>query len=91
VSAHDAPRGDQPPPGTDAVAFVDERVGASPLLKKALRYLFPEHWSFLLGEIALYSFVVLVATGIFLACFFNADDASMVTYDGPLSCSPVAR
>jgi ubiquinol-cytochrome c reductase cytochrome b subunit len=83
VSASDAPRRDQPPPGTDAVAFVDERLGASPFLKKALRYVFPEHWSFLLGEIALYSFVVLVATGIFLACFFNADEASMVTYDGP--------
>jgi ubiquinol-cytochrome c reductase cytochrome b subunit len=68
---------------TDAVRFVDERVGASPFLRKALRYVFPEHWSFLLGEIALYSFVVLVATGIFLACFFDADTASTVVYDGP--------
>ena len=34
--------------------------GAAPFLRKALRYLFPDHWSFLLGEVALYSFVLLV-------------------------------
>ena len=34
----------------------------APLLRKALRYLFPDHWSFLLGEVALYAFIVLVAT-----------------------------
>ena len=33
--------------------------------------MFPDHWSFLLGEIALYSFVVLIATGTFLALFFD--------------------
>ena len=58
---------------TDAVRFVDERLGASPLLRKALRYLFPDHWSFLIGEIALYSFVVLIATGTYLALFFDAE------------------
>jgi ubiquinol-cytochrome c reductase cytochrome b subunit len=67
----------------DAVRFVDERLGAGKTMRKALRYVFPEHWSFLLGEIALYSFVTLIATGVFLACFFNADEASQVVYDGP--------
>src|SRR5438874_8318305 len=67
----------------DPVRFIDERTSSAPLLQKALRYVFPEHWSFLLGEIALYSFVTLIATGIFLACFFNADEASQVVYDGP--------
>ena len=43
--------------------FLDDRVGAAPLLKKALRYVFPDHWTFMLGEIALYSFVVLVGDG----------------------------
>ncbi len=53
------------------VDAVDERTGRSRLVRKALRYVFPDHWSFLLGEIALYSFVVLVATGIYLALFFE--------------------
>jgi ubiquinol-cytochrome c reductase cytochrome b subunit len=55
----------------DPVRFVDERANAAPLLRKTLRYLFPDHWSFLLGEVALYAFVVLVATGVFLALFFE--------------------
>ncbi len=50
-------------PLLDPVRFVDQRTGAAPFLRKALRYLFPDHWSFLLGEVALYAFVVLVATG----------------------------
>jgi ubiquinol-cytochrome c reductase cytochrome b subunit len=54
-----------------ATRFLDERAGAAPFLRKALRYVFPDHWSFLLGEIALYSFLVLVATGIYLTLFFE--------------------
>ena len=54
-----------------AVRFLDERTGAAPLIRKALRYVFPDHWSFLLGEVALYAFIVLVATGIYLAFFFD--------------------
>jgi quinol---cytochrome-c reductase cytochrome b subunit len=65
-----------------AVHALDERIGSSPLLKKALRYVFPDHWSFLLGEIALYSFVVLVATGIYLTLFFEPSTATTV-YHGP--------
>jgi ubiquinol-cytochrome c reductase cytochrome b subunit len=53
------------------VRYLDERSGTAPLLRKALRYVFPDHWSFLLGEIALYSFVVLVLTGIYLTLFFE--------------------
>jgi ubiquinol-cytochrome c reductase cytochrome b subunit len=58
-------------PIEDPVRFLDERANAAPLLRKALRYLFPDHWSFLLGEVALYAFIVLVATGTFLALFFE--------------------
>ena len=43
--------------------------------------MFPDHWSFLLGEVALYAFVVLVATGIYLALFFEPSLAE-TTYDG---------
>jgi ubiquinol-cytochrome c reductase cytochrome b subunit len=63
------------------VRYVDERSGSAPLLKKALRYVFPDNWSFLLGEIALYSFVVLVGTGIYLTLFFKPSLAPTV-YQG---------
>src|SRR6185295_18704520 len=62
--------------------FLDERAGAAPLLRKGLRYLFPDHWSFLLGEIALYAFVVLVGTGIYLTLFYE-DSTAKVVYHGP--------
>jgi ubiquinol-cytochrome c reductase cytochrome b subunit len=64
------------------VRFIDERTAAAPLLRKGLRYLFPDHWSFLLGEVALYAFIVLVATGIYLALFFDPSTAKTV-YHGP--------
>jgi ubiquinol-cytochrome c reductase cytochrome b subunit len=66
----------------DPVRFIDERTAAAPLLRKGLRYLFPDHWSFLLGEVALYAFIVLIATGIYLALFFTPDTAKTV-YHGP--------
>ena len=64
------------------VRFVDQRTGSAPFLKKALRYVFPDHWSFLLGEVALYCFMVLVATGVYLTFFFD-DSRSQTTYHGP--------
>ena len=63
------------------VKWVDERSASAPLLRKALRYLFPDHWSFLLGEVALYAFMVLVATGIYLTFFF-VDSTQDVVYHG---------
>jgi ubiquinol-cytochrome c reductase cytochrome b subunit len=65
----------------DAVRFVDQRTGSAPFLRKAMRYLFPDHWSFLLGEVALYAFIVLVATGTYLALFFEPSLAK-ITYHG---------
>lgn len=64
-----------------AVRFIDERTGGAPLMRKVMRYVFPEHGSFLLGEIALYAFLVLIATGIYLALFFDPSLAE-TTYDG---------
>ena len=72
-----------PEPGGDAVRWVDERLGAGRVVRRALRYVFPEHWSFLLGEVALYSFVFLVLSGTFLALFFAPDISSREVYDGP--------
>jgi ubiquinol-cytochrome c reductase cytochrome b subunit len=51
--------------------WMDDRLGTSRFLTETLNKVFPDHWSFLLGEIALYCFVVLVLTGIFLSFFFN--------------------
>jgi ubiquinol-cytochrome c reductase cytochrome b subunit len=65
-------------PLADPIRFIDERTGAAGFARKALRYLFPDHWSFLLGEVALYAFVVLVATGIYLTLFFEPSLADTV-------------
>ena len=64
--------------------YTEQRLGGAPMYKWALRYVFPDHWSFLLGEIALYSFLVLVATGIFLACFYVPSDHQVI-YHGSYS------
>ncbi|MEW2485287.1 ubiquinol-cytochrome c reductase cytochrome b subunit [Streptomyces sp. NPDC048411] len=50
---------------------VDARLPVSELARQLLRKAFPDHWSFLLGEIALYSFVVLLLTGVYLTLFFD--------------------
>jgi quinol---cytochrome-c reductase cytochrome b subunit len=63
------------------VRFLDQRTGTAPFLRKTLRYLFPDHWSFLLGEVALYAFVVLVGTGIYLTLFYE-DSTAKVVYHG---------
>jgi ubiquinol-cytochrome c reductase cytochrome b subunit len=65
-------------PLADPVRFIDERTSTAPLLRKGLRYLFPDHWSFLLGEVALYCFMVLIATGTYLALFYHPDTAKTV-------------
>src|SRR5204863_1219970 len=64
-----------------AVRYLDRRSGTAPFVRKALRYLFPDHWSFLLGEVALYAFIVLVATGVYLTFFF-VDSTHAVVYHG---------
>jgi ubiquinol-cytochrome c reductase cytochrome b subunit len=64
-----------------AVSALDQRTGAGSILGKALKYVFPDHWTFLFGEIALYSFVILVGTGIYLTLFFEPS-TSQVVYHG---------
>jgi ubiquinol-cytochrome c reductase cytochrome b subunit len=60
------------------VRFVDQRSGSAPLVRKTLRYLFPDHWSFLLGEVAMYLFILLVLTGTYLTFFFEPDTARVI-------------
>jgi ubiquinol-cytochrome c reductase cytochrome b subunit len=76
-----------------AVRFLDQRSGAAPFLRRSLRYAFPDHWSFLLGEVALYAFVVLVATGVYLTFFFEPSTAQTVYHGSyaPLQGLEVTR
>jgi len=62
--------------------WTDDRLGTATFLRHALRKAFPDHWSFMLGEINLYCFIVLVATGTFLAFWFVPADTKIV-YHGP--------
>ena len=60
---------------------MDERYSAAGVLRTQLNKVFPTHWSFMLGEMALYSFIILVLTGIYLALFFDPS-ITKVIYDG---------
>ena len=62
--------------------WIDERLGAAHWARKGLRKVFPDHWSFLLGEIALFCFIILLLTGIYLTLFYRPD-AAPVIYEGP--------
>ncbi len=64
------------------VGWLDSRTGAAAIIRTGLRKVFPDHWTFLLGELALFCFVILVATGTFLAFFYVPSQAE-VTYNGP--------
>ncbi|OKI67374.1 cytochrome bc1 complex cytochrome b subunit [Micromonospora sp. CB01531] len=60
---------------------LDDRLRLSPITRRALAKIFPDHWSFMLGEIALYSFIALILTGVYLTFFFDASSADRV-YQG---------
>jgi len=64
-----------------AANYIDERTSISGLVKEVGRKIFPDHWSFMLGEVALYSFIAILLSGTFLTFFF---DPSMVEveYEG---------
>ncbi len=61
--------------------WIDARIGLARVGRTALQKIFPNHWSFLLGEVALYSFLVLLLTGIYLTFFYDRTPTS-VTYHG---------
>ena len=65
-----------------AVNELDERLGIAKGGRVFLDKIFPDHWSFMLGEIALYSFVILLATGVFLTLYFVPSQATVI-YHGP--------
>ncbi|HKJ56597.1 MAG TPA: cytochrome bc complex cytochrome b subunit [Nitriliruptoraceae bacterium] len=63
-------------------SWADDRLHLAEGSRKYLRKAFPGHWSFLVGEIAMFSLVILLVTGTFLALFYTPD-TTLVIYDGP--------
>jgi ubiquinol-cytochrome c reductase cytochrome b subunit len=61
--------------------YLDQRLSAAKAVNGLSRKVFPDHWSFMLGEIALYSFIVLLLSGTFLTLWF-VPSMSPTTYDG---------
>ena len=61
--------------------WLDERLGTTKFGRSALNKVFPDHWSFILGEVAMYCLVVLLLTGVFLTFFFDASTEEVV-YQG---------
>ncbi len=55
--------------------FFDDRLGSAAWVRTALAKIYPDHWSFYLGEFALYCFVLLLATGVWLTFVFDATPA----------------
>jgi ubiquinol-cytochrome c reductase cytochrome b subunit len=58
--------------------WVDQRLGVSGFARTALNKVFPDHWSFMLGEVAMYCLLVLIVTGVFLTFFFDPSTQEVV-------------
>ncbi|KOV98231.1 ubiquinol-cytochrome c reductase cytochrome b subunit [Streptomyces sp. NRRL B-1140] len=67
--------------GEKLADWADGRLGLFALAKANMRKVFPDHWSFMLGEVTLYSFVVLILTGVYLTLFFEPS-MQEVAYNG---------
>ena len=61
--------------------WVDDRTGAAKPVGYLMKKVFPDHWSFMLGEIAMYSMIVCLLTGAFLTFWF-IPSAGHTVYDG---------
>ncbi len=73
---------DRQSPVDDLARWMDDRLRLAQGSRTYLRKAFPAHWSYLVGEVALFSLVVLLFTGTFLS-FFYTPDTTPVIYDGP--------
>jgi ubiquinol-cytochrome c reductase cytochrome b subunit len=58
--------------------FFDDRLNIAAPMRNQLNKVFPDHWTFMMGEIALYSFVILLLTGTYLTFFFDPSMAETV-------------
>ncbi|NBS78088.1 MAG: cytochrome b, partial [Betaproteobacteria bacterium] len=64
-----------------AAVYVDERLAPAGFMKRLLTKVFPDHWSFMLGEIALYSFIILLLSGTYLTLWFKPSMTEVI-YNG---------
>jgi ubiquinol-cytochrome c reductase cytochrome b subunit len=71
------PQTPQTPQGKLA-KWADDRLNLAGPMRKQLNKVFPDHWSFMMGEIALYSFIILLLTGTYLTFFFDPSMAETV-------------
>src|SRR4051794_33270163 len=72
---------------------LDDRMASANFLRRSMNKVFPDHWSFLLGEIALYSFVILLLSGTYLTFFYDPS-MSETLYNGsyaPLHGVPMSQ
>ncbi len=67
--------------GGGVATYVDQRVGSNKFLGRTLGKVFPDHWSFMLGEIALYSFLVVLLSGVYLTLFYKPSMVEVI-YNG---------
>ncbi|MFF7649674.1 cytochrome bc complex cytochrome b subunit [Streptomyces sp. NPDC007983] len=70
------------PAGERVADWADGRLGIYSLARANMRKIFPDHWSFMLGEVALYSFIIIILTGVYLTLFFHPSMEEVV-YHGP--------
>ncbi len=61
-----------------APRWVDDRLGMSKFAESALDKVFPDHWSFMFGELAFYAFLLLLGTGVYLTFFFAPSERAVV-------------
>ena len=80
MTTTDTPRRNAEPrtPQGKAGKFLDDRLNMAGPIRKQLNKVFPDHWSFMMGEIALYSFIILLLTGTYLSFFFDPSMAETV-------------
>ncbi|MEV8542365.1 cytochrome bc complex cytochrome b subunit [Streptomyces sp. NPDC051572] len=79
--------------GEKLADWADGRLGLYGIAKSNMRKVFPDHWSFMLGEICLYSFIILILTGIYLTLFFEPSGVEVIYHGSyaPLNGIPMTR
>ncbi|CAM5349320.1 cytochrome bc1 complex cytochrome b subunit [Streptomyces spiroverticillatus] len=89
----DSARPGPPGKGEKLADWADGRLGLYPMARANLRKIFPDHWSFMFGEICLYSFLIIILTGIYLTLFFEPSSAEVVYHGSyvPLNGVPMTR
>jgi ubiquinol-cytochrome c reductase cytochrome b subunit len=64
--------------GAGTATWVDDRLGSANFVRRSLNKVFPDHWSFMLGEVALYSFIMLLLSGTYLTLFFEGSSKEVI-------------